>query len=382
MKIALHVDGPIIRGNEEQALQIARLLKERGHELVVSCRANGPVQQAMHDIGVRTTGIRPRGDVDVWSALRFAWWLRRERPDAVLLTSWVRAFIAGWAAHIAGVPRIVFRLGGTQPIDGKRGSMERRALRRWYHAIIVNSREIAEQVIRGVPDLADRVHTVANGLGPIDDPEPVPLRAELGVPDDALLAIAVGGLEPRKGYDLLIDAVATVEGVHAVLVGGGSPEQRNALEQHALRAGVAHRVHFMGRRDDVAALLAACDLFVLSSREEGFAMARLEAMRARLPVIATEVGGTWESHAAREGRGPGGWIVPLNDSDALALALRQVTAGIRAGSSDVAARIDEAEWRVHNWFTLDHMADGYEAVLTGSRTLSQQRGSADGPARR
>src|SRR5690606_8386847 len=97
MKIALHVDGPIIRGNEEQALQIARLLKERGHEVVVSCRANGPVQRAMHDIGVRTTGIRPRGDVDVWSALRFAFWLRRERPDAVLLTSWVRAFIAGWA---------------------------------------------------------------------------------------------------------------------------------------------------------------------------------------------------------------------------------------------------------------------------------------------
>ena len=366
MKIAIHVDGPIIRGNERQVIRVADGLRARGHDVVVSCRAGGPVQAALEAIGIRTTGIRPGGDADLWNALRFARWLRAERVDAVLLTSWIRAFIAGWAAHLAGVPRIVFRIGGMQPIDkGVRGSLERHALRGWYHAVIANSRAVAGSITGALPEITARVHVVVNGMEPVPPAEPAPLRRALGIPEDAVLALAVGGVERNKGFDLLVDALEAAPGVHAVMAGGGTDAQRAALEARIALRGVGDRAHLLGLRPDVHALVAACDLFVLPSRSEGFSVAMLEAMAAGKPVLATDVGGAWEGLAPRSGRGPAGWIVPRGNADPLAYVLREVAAAIRAGSPDVRARAAEARWRAGHWFTLERMLDGYEAVLAG-----------------
>lgn len=366
MKIAIHVDGPVIRGNERQVMRIADGLRARGHDVVVSCRAGGPVEAALRGMGIRTTGIRPRGDADLWNAMRFVRWLRAERPDAVLLTSWLRAFIAGWCASTAGVPRVVFRIGGMQPIHrGSRGSLERLALRRWYHAVIANSRRVAERITGALPALAERVHVVVNGLDPAPPAEPAPLRRELGIADDALVVLAVGGMERNKGFDLLIGAAAALDGVHLVLAGGGRGEQRTALEAEARERGVEERVHLLGQRMDVHALLAAADVYVLASRAEGFSVALLEAMAAGKPIVATDVGGAWEGLAARDGRPPAGWIVARDDEDALAAGLSEVVDAVRAGAPEVAARAAEAKWRAEHWFTTERMIDGYEAVLAG-----------------
>jgi glycosyltransferase involved in cell wall biosynthesis len=366
MKVAIHVDGPTIRGNERQVIRVAAGLRARGHDVAVSCRAEGPVMAELRALGIRATGVRPGGDADLWNALRFAAWLRRERPDAVLLTSWNRAFISAWAAHAARVPRIVFRIGGMQPIHrGVRGSLERLALRRWYHAVIANSREVARRITGALPELAADVHVVVNGMR-IDPAPPADLRAELGLPADTVLVAAVGSPERRKGFDLLIDAVAALDaGVHAVLAGGGREADQQALEARAAERGVADRVHFLGPRSDAPAVAAGCDVFALPSRSEGFSVAMLEAMVAERPVVAADVGGAWEALAPRDGRPAGGWIVPREDADALAAALREVVAGVRAGAPEVRARAAEAAWRAANWFTMERMIDGYEAVLAG-----------------
>jgi glycosyltransferase involved in cell wall biosynthesis len=366
MRIAIHVDGPIIRGNERQVIRIAAGLRDRGHDVAVSCRAEGPVRDALTALGIRTTGVRPGGDADPWNALRFAAWLRRERPDAVLLTSWNRAFIGAWAAHVAGMRRIVFRIGGVQPIGhGVRGSLERIALRRWYHAVIANSRVVAESITAAVPERAADVHVVVNGME-VAAPEPAPVRRELRIADDAVLVAAVGSPERRKGFDLLIEAVAMLDrGVHAVLVGAGREEDQRRLEELVRARDVADRVHFLGRRADAPAVTAACDVFALPSRAEGFSVAMLEGMVARRPVVAADVGGAWEALAARDGRPAAGWIVPVEDASALAAALRGVVEGVRAGAPEVGARADAAAWRAANWFTTQAMIDGYEAVLAG-----------------
>jgi glycosyltransferase involved in cell wall biosynthesis len=366
MKVAIHVDGPIIRGNERQVMRIAGGLRARGHEIVVSCRAGGPVEAELRAMGIRTTGIRPRGDADLWNAAAFVRWLRRERPDAVLLTSWIRAFIAGGCARAAGVPRVVFRIGGMQPIHrGRRGALERHALRRWYHAVIANSRAVAERIDGALPEMADRLHVVVNGIERAAPPAPAPLRRELNIPGDAVVALAVGGMEHNKGFDLLIDAAASVRGVHVVLAGGGTDAQEDALLGRARTRAMADRVHLLGRRSDVPAVVAACDLFVLPSRTEGFSVALLEAMAEGKPILAADVGGAWEGLAARDGRPAGGWIAARDDAKALAAGLRTVVDGIRAGSAEIAARAAEAKWRADHEFTLERMIDGYEAVLAG-----------------
>jgi glycosyltransferase involved in cell wall biosynthesis len=353
----------VIRGNERQVIAIAAGLCERGHHVAVSCRRGGAVMAELRALGIAATGIRPGGDTDPVNALRFAAWLRRGRFDAVLLTSWKRAFISGWAARVARVPRVVFRIGGIQPIGEKRGRLERYALRRWYHAIVPNSIRVAEHMTAALPDLADRVSLVPNGID-INAVSPVPLRDGLGVPDDAILAVAIGGMERNKGFDLLIDAAAMLDdGVHVVLVGGGTPEARAAMEERARRHGVTGRVHFLGHRSDARAVAAACDLFVLPSRSEGFPVVMLEAMAAGVPVVASDVGGVRDALAERLGRPAAGWIVPVNDAGAIAAGLREVVAAVRSGAPAVAARVREASWRAENWFSMDAMVSGYEAVL-------------------
>lgn len=361
MRIAIHVDGPIIRGNERQVIRIAAGLRDRGHHVAVSCRREGPARDELAALGIPTTSIRPGGDADFWNATRFAAWLRRERMESVLLTSWKRTMIAAWAAAAGRVPRIVYRIGDVHPI----GTLERLALTRWYTDVIANSRKVGEAVRAAVPGMAARVHVVVNGMeGSL--PEPAPVRQELGLGEEAILLAGVGAVERRKGFDLLIEGLPALDArVHAVLVGGGSDADRARLEAHARERGVADRVHFLGRRADGAAVTAGCDAFVLPSRSEGFSVAMLEAMALGRPVVMTDVGGAWEGLAPRDGRPAAGWIVPVDDVRALSSTLREVVDGIRTGAAEVRARTAEAVWRARNWFTLDAMIDGYEAVLTG-----------------
>ncbi|HEX2189039.1 MAG TPA: glycosyltransferase [Longimicrobiaceae bacterium] len=366
LKVAVHVDGPTVRGNERQVLLLAEELERRGHRVVASCRAGGPVREAFGRLGIRTTGLRPRGDLDAWSALRFAGWLRRERPDAALLTSWVRALGAGWAARAAGVPRVVLRIGEVHAIPpGAAGWKARRALVRYTDAVVANSRAVRDHLFASVPGLAPgAVYYVPNGVRLAPAP-PAPLREELGIPAGAVVAAGVGGLERRKGFDLLVGALARAgdPGLHAVVAGEGP--DRAALRALAESLGVADRVHLLGQRSDVAAVLAAADLFVLSSRSEGMSVAMLEAATARRPVVSTDVGGAWDVLAPRDGRPAAGWIVPRDDERALAGALREVAGLLRSDRAAVEARVDEAAWRLDNWLTVERMMDGVEAALLG-----------------
>jgi glycosyltransferase involved in cell wall biosynthesis len=364
MRVAMHVDGVTIRGNERQALLIAAGLVGRGHRVVVSCRGGGEVEGAMRGAGAGTTAVRPAGDADVWSAVRFARWLRAERPDAILLTSWKRVWIASAAARAAGVPRVLLRVGDVHPVDrGPAAAPRRLALRRLHTGVIANSRVVAEHMRSLVGPLP--VHTIANGIAPT----PVaaaPVRAGLGIPDDAPIAVAVGGAEAKKGFDRLVDAAAAADPrLHLLLVGGGRPDPVRRLHELVSAAGMEGRVHLLPWQEDVPALVAAADLFVLPSRSEGMSVAMLEAMMVGTPVLAAEVGGAWDALAAREGRRPAGWIVPAADPAGLAAGLRTVLAGVQRRDPEVAARVREARWRVGNWFEVDRMVAAYESVLVG-----------------
>jgi glycosyltransferase involved in cell wall biosynthesis len=367
MRIAMHVDGPIVRGNERQAVLIAAGLAGRGHRVAVSCRAGGPVEAAMRAAGVPVTAARPGGDADPWNALRFVAWLRRERPDALLLTSWKRLFGASLAGRAARVPRIVFRLGGPQriPPSGPSAWKYRRAFDRYVDRVVVNSRALGDRVAEMAPAFDPaRVDVVHNAVVPAPLPPPA-LGAATGAAPHEVVLLAVGTLAPHKGFDVLIRAVAgaTSSAVRLAIAGGGPAEAD--LRALAAELGVEARVHLLGERADVPALLAGADAFVLPSRRDSMANALLEAMAAGVPCVAADFMGTDEALAPRAGRPAAGWIVPAGDAAALGEALDAVAAGVRAGDAEVAARSAEAAWRVRNWFTVERMLDGYEATLRG-----------------
>lgn len=178
-------------------------------------------------------------------------------------------------------------------------------------------------------------------------------RTRYGLPSDAKVLITVGALVERKGFHRVIDCLPELLRAHPTLhylvVGGTSPEGSMEAELRAqvVRLGLAERVHFLGPvpPHELKWPLSAADVFVLATRNEGWANVILEAMACGLPVVATDVGGNREVVA----RDDLGTIVPFGDAAALTPALDQALArdwdraAIRAyaESNDWSRRIDQ-----------------------------------------
>ena len=183
---------------------------------------------------------------------------------------------------------------------------------------------------------ADRVQVIGNGIDPRrfqlpDEDRRRACRAALDVRDDARVLLTVGGLVERKGVGRVIDVLPRVlerypEVVYLV-AGGGGPEgdERQALQRRAAEHGVADRVTFLGPvpPEDLPRIYQAADVFVLATRNEGWANALHEAIASGLPAVATDVGGNREVL----GDGVAGVIVPFGDAAALAAGIEQALGG-------------------------------------------------------
>ncbi|HET6764265.1 MAG TPA: glycosyltransferase, partial [Longimicrobiaceae bacterium] len=312
-------------GNEKWLATLAGRLIERGHRVVVATRPDGPVGEELARRGIPVTPVRPGGYGDVVRGLRFGAWLRRRRPDAVLVTSRKGALWGTLAARRAGVRRIAARAGIAETPRGFRHQLP---FRRWIDAVIVNSRFIADIWHRDAPWFPpERVHVVLNGIQrppALAATERQRVRAALCADPGAVLVAGAGHVARRKGFDLLLRAVAALDQpeVRAVIVGSGP--QETELRALAAELGIADRVVWTGHRSDVPAIVAACDVFVLSSRNEGMANVMLEAMAVGTPVVAADISGVSEALAATADTPAAGWIVPPEDADAIRDALAEI----------------------------------------------------------
>ena len=150
-------------------------------------------------------------------------------------------------------------------------------------------------------------------------------RSRYGIPHHAQVLISVGGLVERKGMHRVIECLPALltrhPNLHYLIVGGGSPEGdlRPELEAQVEQLGLTTRVHFLGALapDELKWPLSAADVFVLATRNEGWANVFLEAMACGLPVVSTDVGGNAEVVCSEQL----GSIVPFGDAAALQHAL-------------------------------------------------------------
>lgn len=145
------------------------------------------------------------------------------------------------------------------------------------------------------------------------------LREEIGARQDAIVICTIGRLTEQKGMDLLLRAIGQLpqydHPISVWLIGDGP--QRQDLEQIVIDLKIAHRIKFLGFREDVAQLLMASDIFGLTSRYEALPLVLIEALAAGLPCVVTDVG----ENARMVKTGENGWVVPLDNPDAIANAL-------------------------------------------------------------
>ena len=251
-------------------------------------------------------------------------------------------FAAGRLGRWLGVP-VTITLRGTEPRLAAR-PVGRRLLR---SALARATRvfTVADALRRLALTLgADpaKVRVVANGVDtakfrPIDQ---AAARRELGVPADSPVLISVGTLVERKGFHRVMAVLPRLRqaypGLRYLVVGGAGPEGDGEawLRQQAEHYGVADMVQFLGpvAPEALRVPLSAADVFVLATRNEGWANVFLEAMACGLPVVTTDVGGNREVVARPEL----GEVVPFGEATALGEALERALAeqwdhaGIRA----------------------------------------------------
>jgi glycosyltransferase involved in cell wall biosynthesis len=333
------------RGGAEAALLLLIENLDRGEWqptlLHSPSRALTPVAAAAAELGAQ---VRPVPDVSLGPAgaramTRLIRDLRRERPAVFHAhLAWpLAARLPLCAALVARVPAVVatFHLFPPAPLRRTTLLQGRLLARRMGRAIAV-SQAIATSLEDALGWPPRKIEVIRNGIdverfrGTADRG----LHRDLAAGSDDLVFLTVARLDRQKGVDVLLRAVQSVYGARFVIVGAG--DERAQLEHAAETLGVRERVLFLGPRDDVPALLAASDAFVLPSRFEGTPLALLEAMAAGKPVVASAIPGTDEIVAD----GETGLLVRPNDSDALAAALRRVVSdpGLRARLGAAAGR--------------------------------------------
>lgn len=296
------------------------------------------------------------------AAPHLARYLRQYRPQAMLATVNTMAAVA--ARMLAHVPtRIVLREANTPRQElkhksrSKRANLVRQLSLRWLYpradAIVAVSKGVAHDIIQLVPKLASKLQVIYNPvitsqlLLQSNDPVEHPwFRA--GAPP---VVLGVGRLVHQKGFDVLLKAFAQVrQSTEARLVILGEGELREALLQQAESLGVDSDCVLLGFDPNPFRYMRRASVFVLSSRYEGLPNVLIQAMACGCPVVSTNCPSGPDE--ILDG-GKYGELVPVDDVDAMAAAIRRVLGGERRAVPD--------EWLEQ--FRLEKVAERYLRVM-------------------
>ncbi len=310
-------------GAERQVIEIVKGLDRSRFEPTVGCLVRkGRWGEALEAEGTPVVDFAKRPGLDVALLPRLTRFIRQGgfeivHTHAFTASSWGRA-----AATIARVPAIVAHEHSGFSLESPPRRVVDRMLAHWTSRWVVVSEALARDLVRieGLP--LSKLVVVRNGVSrqPASPDAVQRARAELLGDGFTELLGTVGRLERRKGLEVLLEAYLRLAprrpGLALALVGDGP--LRSELEEEVRERGIADRVRFTGRREDVAAVLGALDVFALPSHTEGLSIALLEAALAGCAIVATDVGGN--SEVVRDGRN--GLLVPPRDPSALADAVR------------------------------------------------------------
>jgi glycosyltransferase involved in cell wall biosynthesis len=359
MYVIAHNGSSIFGGGELGTVLLLQGLQARGHRVLMLCR-DREIAARVESYGVPGDVQRVGGDAMLPDALRLGARLSRERPDAVILTTFRKVLLSALGARLGGVRPVIQRivLEGDTPA---RGARYRWAIRHLVDVVTLNADAMRPPFLAGDPGLDPRhVVTILDGVRtPGRTREPGTVRRELGIPPSAPVVGAVARLARQKRLDRLVRALATLPAdVHCIITGEG--EEGDALRALAAELGVADRLHLPGFRRDVGDVLDALDLFVVCSDREGMANAMLEAMAFGVAVVSTRVSGAEEALEPEPGGGAPGEIIGFSEDD-LAAALRRLLADPESRR----AMGEAGRRRVAERFSYDAMLDRWEALLAG-----------------
>lgn len=353
-----------VGGTERHLTRILPALQRRGIDIALYVmERGGPLEAELSAQGVRVEGPN-RARILHWprATLDLARFLRRQRPTIVHFFL-PRPYVYGsMAAEMVGHRRRIMSRRSLTDYRARYPFLGR--LERWLHgrttALIGNSTAVINQLKTEVGD-PQKLGLIYSGIelsAPIAASDRQCLRGALQIASDALVIAVVANLVAYKGHRDLIAALALINDAlprpWRLLVIGRDDGIGADLKRQTAALDISANILWLGERSDVGALLAASDIFVLPSHQEGFSNALLELMAARVPAIATNIGGNIDAVADNET----GLLVRPSDPQSLAAAILRL-------SQDPALRrrfADAARLRVEQRFSLDACVGRYERM--------------------
>ncbi len=317
----------MVGGAEAQLVRLATRLVDRGDEVgILSLLPTWAYAEEVAALGIPIAHAPNRSRLRALTYIAFATrLLRRWQPDIVLSFLYQANVVSRVGGRLAGVPVLVSSVRNER-LGGRHRELVLRATDRLATLTTTNSVIVAESLIRRRIVPRHRLQVVPNGLDPtIFDraaTERDRVRGDLGVGPSTFVWLSVARLEPQKDIPTLLRAFALYrqERPDTVLWIAGGGRLLAELEAQAAELECDAALRFLGIRDDVPVLLAACDALVQSSAWEGLPNVVMEAMAAGRPVVATRVGGT----AELVDEGQTGLLVAPEDPPALARAMQQL----------------------------------------------------------
>lgn len=343
----------------------------------VLCFVDGPLVGALREAGVDTgvqqtsvdltrvkrgslAGLSPAG---LFGLFRLAFDVAKQaRAYDVIFANTQKAFLIGaLAGRLAGRP-VVWRLHDIMSAEhfgfGNRKLMTT-AANLFANKVLANSEATADAFVASGGQ-ASRAGVVYNGIDPnIFASQPhSDIRNVLGVGNAPLIG-CFSRLAPWKGQRVLLEALVRVPGAHALLVGGalfGEEAYEASLRDEAKRLGIDDRVHFLGFRRDIPALMLACDVIAHTSvAAEPFGRVIVEGMLAGKPVVVAHAGAAAELIEDRHS----GLLVTPGDAGALAGALRELLR-----HPDMAAQLArQGQERAYAMFSLPKILQRFSECL-------------------
>ena len=366
MKVLFLVTGLAYGGAETQVVHLATRLKSRGWEVrVVSLMPPKAYMEELEAAGIPvfSLGIRQKLP-DPRPVLRLARLIRDWRPD-IVHSHMVHANIL--ARIVRTMVRAPVLVCSAHSIDerGRKGSGR---LREFLYRLTDPLCDLTTQVSRAgleryvrvgaVP--AEKIRFIPNGVDTArfkpDQQTRLRLRQELGL-EEAFVWLAVGRFDVQKDYPNMLRAFAQVvekQSETFLLIAGDGP-LRPAVEELARDLRLEEHVQFLGIRRDIPELMNAADAYLMSSIWEGMPMVLLEASASELPIVATDVGGNREVVLD----GTTGFLVPPNDSEALAQAMLR----LMSLSGEERRRMGKlARQHIEAHYSLNRVVDMWEAL--------------------
>lgn len=296
--LIVHMIDELPRDGAEMLLVDLMRLRIPGYRYAIVCLIKGgPLEQEFERLGVPVVIFGRKGKFDLGLVFRVASWLKREKAAVVHTHLFTADTYGRLAARLAGVPAVFSTVHNiVNPWKGAGRKLIDRLFARLSTAVVGCSEEVTQTLATrdGIPQR--KLVSIPNGidLQKFSSFSGAGVRAEFELPEDRLLIGIVGRLHEQKAHGDLFHALTQLPQVrdgtlNCLVVGTGGLQ--DTLKQQVKDLGLQNCVIFTGMRTDVPRLVAAMDVFVMSSHWEGLPIALLEAMASSKAVLCTRVGG-------------------------------------------------------------------------------------------